>query len=215
MPASFPALRLKSPPALPSTSVAALALMAAFAAVLPGGGWSDATALLALVAALVAAHDRRYRAMLVAAGLAAGLSSAGLLLAPLLVGWPIARGAARHLPIAALTAAAAWLASPWHAPSAGLPNLAAIPLPHSVALVAALGAGSAAWLAARAAASAPADLMREARLGTLVLAAVLPLPAGAFGFVAALALLPLAALPARIAANDNLPMRRVTIRLAA
>lgn len=217
MPVSFPALRAPPPAALPSTSVAALALMAAFAAVLPGGGWSDAAALLALVVALVAAHDRRYRAMLAAAGLAVGLSSAGLLLAPLLIGWPIARGAARHLPIAALAAAAAWLASPWHAPSTGLPNLAAIAIlfPHSVALVVALGAGSAAWLAARAAVAAPADLMREARLGALVLAALLPLPAGALGFVAVLALMPVAALPARSAANDNLPVRRVTIRLAA
>lgn len=200
----------------PSPAILALAAAAALVVVMPGGRWSDALALLASVAALCAAQERRTRDMIVAAGLALGLAPAGLLLAPLCVGVAIRRGAARHLPIAALVAILVSRALPWPAPVPTLPNLAALAAlhPDMLALVAAIGIGTAAWLCARASTLMPGALLAEARLGGVLLACVVPLPMGALGIVLMLAALPLPARPPLSAANDNAALRR-TVRLAA
>ena len=199
--------------AFPPRPVIAAALLAGL---LPGGGWGDSLALFATVAALVAAGERRDRDMLLAAGLAAGLAPAGLLLAPLCLGLAFRRGVVRHLPGAGLAGAAIATMLPWAAPVATLPNLAALAMhvPASLALVVAIGTGLAAWLAARAASlptTTPA-LFAEARLGMLVLASALPLPPGAIGVLLLVATLPLPAPPR--AANDNCT-RRIPVRLTA
>lgn len=196
-----------SPPArLPS---GALAMAAIAAGVLPGGGWSESIALLALVAGIVAAQQRQARAVAVAAGLAAGLAPAGLLLAPLFAGWTIRHGGARHLPIMILTGTVLTWLSPWTLPTIGLPNLAllATQAPESLTLVAALGCGVAAWLLARASAQPRGVVWHEARLGTLAMAAIVPLSPGALLFVLTMAALPLPARPR--AANDNAACRRL------
>ncbi len=209
-----PLLRRAAPP--PAPWMTALCAAAMLAAMLPGGRWSDMLALLAAAAALSAAHDGRNRDMLVAAGLAAGLAPAGLLLAPLCIGLAIRRRAARHLPVALIVGLLTASALPWSRPIPALPNLALVAqtLPSSLALVAPLGIGIAAWLGARATARPPGGTFAEARLGALLLATVLPLPPGVLGFVLMLAALPLPA-PRRLhAANDNSVVRRV-VRLAA
>ncbi|MEH3157504.1 MAG: hypothetical protein PGN08_00450 [Sphingomonas taxi] len=177
-------------------------------ALLPGGGWSESTALLALVAGIEAVRQRRTLAVAVAAGLAVGIAPAGLLLAPLFAGWTIRQGRARHLPIMVLSAAIIMWLSPWAMPAVTLPNLALLPThaPESLALVAALGCGVAAWLLARASVQPPGAVLHEARLGTLALAAILPLSPGALLFVLAIAALPLPPRPR--AANDNAACRR-------
>lgn len=207
-----PSLKPASPPIL----IAALASAAMLAGVLPDTGWNDALALLATTAALFAAHERRDRDMLVVAAMGAAMSPAGLLLAPLFLGVAIGRGAGRHLPLAGVVGMLVALQLPWTAPTVQLPNLASLPLawPASIVLVAALGIGVAAWLAARASVLPPRALFAEARLGALLLAAVLPLPPGVLGFVVMVAALPLPATVRLQAANDNVVVRR-PVRLAA
>lgn len=202
--------------ALPLPIVAPLIAAALLAGLLPGGRWSDALALLASVAALCAAHEKRTGAMIVAAGLAAGLAPAGLLLAPLWLGLAIQRRAVRLLPNAAVTAALANLALPWPTPVLTLPNLAkvAAAYPDASPLIATIGIGMAAWLAARASVSTSGVLWSEARLGAILMASVLPLPVSALGIVVMLAALPQPRRPLLDAANDNVVGRR-TIRLAA
>ncbi len=107
--------------------VAALASAAVLAGLLPDTGWSDALALLAITAALFAAHERRHRDMVIAAALGVALSPAGLLLAPLCLGLAIGRGAIRHLPVAAVIGLLVATRLPWTAPAAQLPNLALLP----------------------------------------------------------------------------------------
>ncbi|GEM71378.1 hypothetical protein SAQ01S_11440 [Sphingomonas aquatilis NBRC 16722] len=202
-----------APPPMP---VAALASAAVLAGLLPDTGWSDALALLAITAALFAAHERRHRDMLIAAALSVALSPAGLLLAPLCLGLAIGRGAIRHLPVAAIIGLLVATRLPWTTPAAQLPNLALLPAawPASLALVAAIGVGTSAWLAARGTITRPAALFAEARLGIVVLAMLLPLPPGVLGFVVMILALPLPT-PVRCqAANDNVVVRR-PIRLAA
>lgn len=202
--------------AAPVPLLCALAIAALLASVLPGGRWSDTLALLASTAALFAGHERRDRDMLAAAGLAAGLAPAGMLLAPLFVGLAVRRQAARYLPMALLIGLAVNHLLAWPEPAAAVPNLAALAalIPGSLALVVATGIGVAAWLGARASILTPTALFREARLGVVLLAIVLPLPVGALGFVLMFAALPLPSPPRLMAANDNLVLRR-TIRLAA
>lgn len=203
-------------PASPPAIVAALALAALVAGALPDTGWNDALALFATTAALFAAHERRCRDMLVAAAIGSALSPAGLLLAPLFLGLAFNLRGTRHLPVAALVATLVALQTSWSLPLVPLPNLAILPnaWPVSLALVVAGGPGVAAWLAARASAAPRAMLFAEARLGTLLMAACLPLPPGALAFVAMIAALPLPAPALPRAANDNSLGRRV-IRLAA
>ena len=186
------------------------------AVLLPGGQWSDGLALLASIAALCAAHERRNGVMIVAAGLAAGLAPAGFLLAPLCLGLAIKRRAIRLLPYAAVTAALANFALPLPTPAPPLPNLAAVvaTYPDTLALIAAVGIGIAAWLAARASVSTPSVLMHEARLGAILMAGVLPLPMSALGIVLMLAVLHLPKRPRLDAANDNVLGQR-TIPVAA
>lgn len=203
-------------PAPPPMPVAALASAALVAGLLPDTGWSDALALLAITAALFAAHERRHRDMVIAAALGVALSPAGLLLAPLCLGLAIGRGAIRHLPVAAVIGLLVATRLPWTVPAAQLPNLALLPAawPASLALVAAIGVGASAWLAARGSITRPATLFAEARLGIVVLAMLLPLPPGVLGFVVMILALPLST-PVRChAANDNVVVRR-PIRLAA
>jgi hypothetical protein len=202
--------------AAPVPLLCALATAALFASVLPGGRWSDTLALLASTAALFAGHERRDRDMLAAAGLAAGLAPAGMLLAPLFVGLAVRRQAVRYLPLALLIGLAGSHLLPWPGLPATLPNLAALVtmMPESLALVVAAGIGVAAWLGARASMLAPATLFHEARLGVVVLAIIWPLPIGALAFVLMFAALPLPSPPRRMAANDNIALRRA-IRLAA
>ena len=208
---------VRQPAITPALLVVALVGAALLAGVLPGGTWNDTLALLASAAALFAGHERRDRDMIVAAALAAGLAPAGWLLAPLWLGSAICRARARrHLPVAALAGAMVSLMLPWPTPDAALPNLALLGslLPATFALVVALGVGLAAWLGTRASVSPPGALFAEARLGAILLAAVLPLPSGVLGFVLILAAMPLPS-PSRLrAANDNLILRR-TVRLAA
>jgi hypothetical protein len=203
-------------PAPPPMPVAALASAAILAGLLPDTGWSDALALLAITAALFAAHERRHRDMAIAAALSVALSPAGLLLAPLCLGLSINRGAIRYLPVAAVTGLLVATQLPWATPAAQLPNLAMLPAawPASLALVAAIGVGASAWLAARGTVARPAALFAEARLGIVVLAMLLPLPPGVLGFVVMIVALPFQT-PVRCqAANDNIVVRRA-IRLAA
>lgn len=200
----------------PVPLLAALGAAALLAGALPGTRWSDTAALLALVAALFAGHERRMRDMLVAAGLATGLAPVGLLLAPLCVGLAIRHRAVRHVPIACLTMALTHWALPWPMPGAALPNLSALMdvWPDGIAIVVAIGAGLAAWLVARASMLPSAALPAEARLGTLLLAIVLPLPLAALGFILMMAALPWPAARQLCAANDNVVDRRI-VRLAA
>jgi len=200
----------------PAPLVMALCAAALLALVLPGGRWSDMVALLASVAAMVAGHDRRERDMLVAAGIAAGLAPVGLLVTPLAIGLAIGRGEARHLPLGGLIALTAWVALPWAPVAPALPNLAllATEAPTTLALVVAIGFGTAMWLGARATTTPASALFVEARLGVTVLAAILPLPLGCLGFVLMLAALPLPAVRPKRAANDNAVARRI-VRLAA
>lgn len=189
---------------------------ALLALILPGGQWSDMLALLASTAALLAGYERRDRDMVVAAGLAAGLAPAGLLLTPLAIGLVIGRHGMRHLPLGALVALITWTALPWTVIHPALPNLAllAAAVPRVSALVATAGAGAAAWLTARATITSRAGVFGEARLCALILAVVVPLPMGAIGFVLMLAAMPVPATPRRRAANDNPALRRI-LRLAA
>lgn len=196
---------------------AAWSLAALLVMILPGGQWNDGLALLASMAAVRAGHEGRNRAMIVAAGLAAGLGPAGWLLMPLCTGLAIRRQALRHLPVALLVGAAAHLALPWSSAATPLPNLAVVAsaLPDSLALIVGLGAGTAAWLGARACMLSPPAMFAEARLGVALMAALLPLPLGILALVVALAALPLPAGRRRRAANDNAVVRRQPIRLAA
>ncbi len=208
----------RPPPVSLPVSPVVLVLAAACAGALPGAGPNDALALLAAAAALVAGSERRHLAMLVAAGLATGLAPAGLLVVPLCIGAAIGRGAARQLPLAAVAAGFSCMLAPWHVSVAMLPNLAALAAaaPQGAALVAAVGAGCAAWLAAHAAASPPTGRWwHDARLCALVLTGILPLAPATLAFVVALAVLPWPVARRPSAANDNMPVRRVPIRLAA
>ncbi|MCP3735395.1 hypothetical protein M9979_10995 [Sphingomonas sp. RP10(2022)] len=209
---SYP-LRPAPSPVLPMAALAAAALLAGL---LPGGRWSDMLALLASVAALCAAHERRTRDMLIAAGLSVGLAPVGLLLAPLCAGLAIRQRGARHMPVAVLAAALVAFALPWSAPLATLPNLATLAgtWPASLGLIVAFGAGIAAWIGARASILPPGALFAEARLATLMLAAFVPLPVGAIGFIVMIVALPLPAAPCLRAANDNAAYRRI-VGLAA
>jgi hypothetical protein len=209
-----PRLRQPAPPAM---LVTALAVAAMLAVALPGGRWSDTLALLASAASLFAAQERRPYDMIAAAGIAAGLAPAGLLLAPLCLGLAIRQGAARQLPLATIAAALVHWALPWSIPGPTLPNLAtvAVVCPDVAALIAAIGIGTAAWLAARASIAMPGDILIEARWGAILLAGVLPLPIGALGVVLVLAALPLPSRPRRHAANDNSALPRRRMRLAA
>ena len=196
--------------------VAALVSAAVLAGLLPDTGWSDALALLSITAALVAAHERRHRDMVIAAALGVALSPAGLLLAPLCLGLAVGRGAIRHIPLAAVTGLLVFTRLPWTAPTVQLPNLALLPAawPASLALVAAIGVGASAWLAARGSITRPTALFAEARLGIFVLAMLLPLPPGVLGFVVMILALPLPTPNRCQAANDNVVVRR-PIRLVA
>lgn len=200
----------------PAPRIAALCAAALLAFLLPEGRPGDTLALLATAAALFAAHERRDRDMLLATGLAIGLAPAGLLFAPLCIGLAIRRKAARDLPIAAGATLLTGFVLPWPPIAPTLPNLALLTsaLPSSLALIVAFGIGMAAWLGARALVLPAGGVFAEARLGALLLAAVLPLPIGALGFVLMLAALPLPAPPRLHAANDNVALRR-TVRLAA
>lgn len=206
----------RSRPVTPSVAIAVLSAVPLATGLMPGACGRDAIALFAMTAAVFAAHERRDRDMLVAATLGAATSSAALLLAPLVLGLAIGRGAARHLPLSlAMGAAVAWLA-PWSPPAVPLPNLATLTVatPTMLGLWVAPAAGIGAWLVARASVAAHGAVFAEARLGTLLLAALLPLPLDTLGFVILIAALPLPE-PRRLhAANDNLASRR-TIHLAA
>ena len=215
-------------PALPapigSGLIVGLAAAAMLAALLPGGRWADALALLASGAALFAAHERRTRDMIVAAGIGAALAPSGLLLAPLCLGLTIGRRGARHLPLAALAATITTVATPWAPPVPTLPNLAyAASAPASAAsawpgvhaLVVAIGIGAGAWLCARASILRPRALFAEARLGAALLAALLPLPVGLAGVVLLIAFVGVPGRAPLPPANDNVAFHRRTIRLAA
>ncbi len=190
--------------------VAALAVAAMLTGALPGGGWNDALALLASVAALIGAQERRDRDMIVAVALAAGLAPAGWLLVPLCAGLAIRRGATRHLCYAPIVGTAVLRLLPWPDTAVTLPNLAAVVAvaPAMLALVAAFGLGAAAWLGARASILPPAGVLAEARFGAILLASVLPLPLSALCFVLTFAALPLPSPPRLRAANDNVVLRR-------
>lgn len=219
-PHRFAPYRFVTPMAIapgPVTLIGALVASAWLAAGLPGGRWSDALALLASAAALFAAHDHRDRDMIVAAGLAAGLAPAGWVLAPLWLGWAIRRPSVRrHVPLGALAAALACVMLPWSAPATTLPNLAAlaVAMPTTWALVIAASVGCAAWLFARASTLTRPALFTEARLGAILLAALLPLPLGVLGFALVLAALPIPVARHGHAANDNMMLQRTTRRAA-
>ena len=105
---------------------------------------------LALIAALVAACERRHAAMMVAAGLACGLGVFGAMLVPLAIGLAVSRRiAARLLLLVPLSACAAIiiLGAPPLVPSAiGL--WSTVFRPEMAGLLAALALGSLAWLTA-------------------------------------------------------------------
>lgn len=204
-------------PVDPALLVTALAVAAMLAVALPGGRWSDTLALLAGVTALFAAQERRPHDMIAAAGIAAGLAPAGLLLAPLCLGLAIRQGAARQLPLAGIAAMLVQWALPWSIPEPTLPNLAtvAVACPDAFALIAAIGIGTGAWLTARASIAMPGGILTEAKWGAILLAGVLPLPIGTLGVVLILAALPRRSRPARHAANDNIALPRRRVRLAA
>lgn len=206
------------PPASALSRRVLLPLVAAalLVALLPGGRWADATALVALGAALAAADARRTAVMALVTGLAVGLSPAGLLLVPCAVGTAIRQRGARHLPIGIAAALAVAVLRGWTVPAAGLPNAVALAaaVPDAAGLLLATGVGVAAWLTARASAIAPAALWREARLGMALLACLLPLPAGVVPFLLVVLAWRLPAAPRLSAANDNgLPLP--SLRLAA
>lgn len=105
---------------------------------------------LALIAILVAAIERRYTAMLAAAGLACGLAAYGAMLLPLAIGMAINRRVTpRTFLLAPLFACSAIL-------TLGTPQFAgttiglwsAAPQPASTGLLAAFALGSLAWLTA-------------------------------------------------------------------
>jgi len=200
----------------PTSWMAASVPAAVLTALLPGGRWSDMLALLATAATLFAAREGRNRDMLVAAGLAAGLAPAGLLLAPLCVGLAFRRHVAGYLPVAIGFAVLVAWNLPWTRPGPALFNLSTIAdlVPPSLAPITAIGAGIAACLGARASTLPAGGEFAEARLGALLLAGVLPLPLGALGFILMLAVLPLPSPRQLHAANDNVVVRR-TVRLAA
>ena len=165
--------------------------------------------LLAAAAALVAAREHRMRDMACAAGIAAALSPAGLVLLPVLLGTAIARGKAAQTLVLFAAAALATTATAGHAPA-----LVDISLwqfgPESRGLLLALATGGAAWLAATCAARRlkAAELTDAALVASL--AGPLLLPIGAETLVLALGLTIAGArlrLPSR-GANDNpLPLR--------
>ena len=166
--------------------------------------------LLAAAAALVAAREHRTHDMAAAAGIAAALSPAGLVLLPVLLGSAIARGVAgRAIPIfAAALAATLLLVDRSVAP---LIDISAWQLGADLhGLLAAMAIGGAAWLAASCSVRrlTPRELTDAALLAAL--AGSLLLPLGAETLLIALGLFLLGGrprLPAR-GANDNpLPLR--------
>ena len=109
------------PPSAPPFTL--LSAMTGALALIPS---ADATAILcglALAASLIAAIEGRSRAMLAATGVAVGLSSGGMIFAPLIVGVAIRRGAGRILPILPLVGIVTWLAIGGWSRSGALPSL--------------------------------------------------------------------------------------------
>jgi hypothetical protein len=116
------------------------------------GGPIAVLADLALIAVVVAASERRYKAMLIAAGLACGLVAYGAMLLPVAIGVAIRRRVRAPLflltPVAAAAAAIALGAMPLP-DGRGMIGLAAI-TPDGVAdgLLLAVGVGASAWVTA-------------------------------------------------------------------
>lgn len=105
---------------------------------------------LALIAALVAACERRHTAMMIAAGLACGLGVFGAMLVPLAIGLAVSRRiAARLLMLVPLSACAAiiLLGAPPLVPSA-IGVWSTVFRPETTGLLVALALGSLAWLTA-------------------------------------------------------------------
>lgn len=168
-----------------------LAAIAVAAAWLLAGGTLTPTATIATLAsatALVAMRERRHREMALAAGIAAGASTVGLVLLPVLLGTAIARRvAAPSVPIFALTAAASEWAIGW---STGIDSsLLTIAPADCRVLIPALACGVSAWLAASCSARSPSP--RESDSACLLACLALPLlaPVGieAVGLAVALA----------------------------
>lgn len=171
-------------------------------------------AALASLVALVAARERRHRDMGAAAGIAAALSPAGLVLLPVLAGVAIARRTMPRSAVAfAVALSAMLLTTGWSTAATDLSvwRLALIAdQPDLRGPVTALAVGMAAWIGASCAARPPSP--RELDGVALFASATLPLlvPIGAEALLPALALLLAGVRPSRprLGANDNpLPLR--------
>lgn len=165
--------------------------------------------LIAAAASLVAAREGRTRAMAAAAGVAAAISPAGLVLLPVLLGTAVARGVAGRASaiFAAAFAATALLVGP----SPVLLDVSIWQLGlglRGVALASAVG--GAAWLAAACSARRPLprELDDAALLAALAGPLLLPLGAETLLLAAGLFLSGARPRPPVRAANENpLPLR--------
>ena len=158
---------------------------------------------LAIAAALAASIDGRPAAVLVAAGIAAGLGPVGLAAIPVAIGAAFRHRAAAPLPLAVGIGLVVWRATGQWPPTDAVPDLATLAsaLPALRALIAASGIGLGAWIAASAAVRRPAAPIDRA---TIALALFLPISLATLFPLLLLALgrSPLGCTPAR-AANDN------------
>ena len=210
------AVPFRHPPAPPFTllaaTVGALALM-------PGAVPVAILCGLALAASLIAAIEGRSRAMLAATGIAVGLSSGGMILAPLIVGVVIRRRAGRMLPILPLVAVATWFAIGGWSRSGTLPSLYDLALSRIdlSALIFAAVAGTMSFIAAEASARPlfGRHLLDAAIASSCVIALFVPTTAAALILPLVVALDMRGARTSRIAlaANDNRVVPR--LRLAA
>ncbi|SFP48484.1 hypothetical protein SAMN04488241_102215 [Sphingomonas rubra] len=191
-----------------------IALVAAGA--LSGGALTptEVLSVTGSAAALVAARERRHRDMALAAGIAAGASTVGLALLPVLLGTAIAHRVARAIlpPFSLAAAAVAWSVDAHPLPRASLGTW--LPADANILLLA-TAIGLAAWIAASCAArrASPREQDAAALFATLVLPILAPIGIEAIGLAVALALggTRLTLWPIARAANDApLPLRRIS-----
>lgn len=200
-------------PDTPATIALSLTPVAVVAALLACDPLAAPIAILtgiALAVGLTAAFTRRWTAMAIAAGVAGGLSPAGLILAPLAIGLSI-RVRSVRLPVlgigvgAVVATTVGWRAT---ASPPSLPSLLDVAIAHPgvAGLVVATGAGLAGWVAATA--TRPGTLAAGGVAGTLALAAFAPMPPVTLA-LAAMAIMTCYRRPPRQtpAANDNSLMR--------
>jgi hypothetical protein len=194
-------------PATIALSLTPVAVVAALLACDPLAAPIAVLTGIALAAGLTAAFTRRWTAMAIAAGVAGGLSPAGLILAPLAIGLSI-RVRSVRLPVLGIGAGAVVATTVGWRATASLPSLLDVAIAHPgvAGLVVATGAGLAGWVAATA--TRPGALAAGGVAGTLALAAFVPMPPVTLA-LAAMAIMTCYRRPARRtpAANDNSLMR--------